>query len=87
MTLPHNTAHESMDTNGKFFHGPFNYGGPSDVAYINHYHNKTKEDWELRCRRGRSDCDLQHDEDRWDNEININKEVEDKWAYNFMYGN
>ena len=87
MTLPHNTAHESMDTNGKFFHGPFNYGGPTDVAYINHYHNKTKEDWELRCRRGRVDCDLQHDEDRWENERNINKEVEDKWAYNFMYGN
>ena len=87
MTLPHNTAHESMDTNGKFFHGPFNHGGPTDVAYINHYHNKTKEDWIRRCERGRVDCEIQHDPDVWENERNINNEVEDLWSFNFMYGN
>jgi hypothetical protein len=58
-----------------------------DVAYINHYHNKTKEDWELRCKRGRVDCDLGHDYNRWDEEININNQVEDLSAYNFLYGN
>jgi hypothetical protein len=87
MQLPHNTLGPAMDTNGKIFQGPFNPGGPMDVAYINHYHNKTKEDWELRCKRGRVDCDLGHDYNRWDEEININNQVEDLSAYNFLYGN
>ena len=87
MQLPHNCVNQSMDTNGKFFHGPFNPGGPTDVAYISHIHNKTREDWMLRCDRGRVDCNIQHDRDRWDKEININNEVEDKSAYNFLYGN
>jgi hypothetical protein len=85
--LPHNCNHASMDTNGKLFNGPFNKMGPTDVAYLNHYHNKTREDWMDRCRRGRIDCDIAHDEHRWDNEVNINNEVEDMWAYNFLYGN
>jgi hypothetical protein len=87
MQLPHNTIGASMDTNGKIFQGPFNPNGPSDVAYINHYHNKTKEDWELRCKRGRVDCDIPHDYNRWDEEMNMNNEVEDLSAYNFLYGN
>jgi len=87
MQLPHNTFGLAMDTNGHKFSGPFNPNGPMDVAYINHYHNKTKEDWELRCKRGRADCNLQHDLSIWDNEININNEVEDLSAYNFLYGN
>jgi hypothetical protein len=87
MQLPHNCHTPAMDTNGKLFNGYSNHDGPMDVAYINHYHNKTKEDWVLRCKRGRVDCDIQHDPDRWDNEININNEVEDLSAYNFLYGN
>jgi hypothetical protein len=86
MQLPHNCNNASMDTNGKVFRGPFNPGGPIDIAYISHFHNKTREDWMLRCDRGRVDCDVPHDRDRWDNEININNEVEDKSAYNFLYG-
>lgn len=87
MQLPHNTLGPAMDTNGNRFIGPFNPNGPMDVAYINHYHNKTKEDWILRCKRGRADCDIHHDLDRWDEEININNEVEDLSAYNFLYVN
>ena len=87
MQLPHNTNGPSMDTNGRTFTGPFNPNGPMDVAYINHYHNKTREDWMLRCKRGRVDCEVEHDINRWDNEININNEVEDLSAYNFLYGN
>ena len=87
MTLPHNTGYDSTDTNGRKFSGPFNPNGPVDVAYINHYHNKTREDWMIRCKRGRVDCDLGHDVDRWDKEINDNIEVEDLSAYNFLYGN
>lgn len=87
MQLPHNTMGLAMDTNGKKFGGPFNPGGPSDVAYIAHIHNKTKEDWELRCKRGRVDCELQHDANRWDAEINMNRDVEDTSAHDFLYGN
>ena len=86
MMLPHNTHKHTMDTNGKFFMGPFNHNGPTDVAYINHYHSKTKEDWELRCKRGRVDCNLQHDPNQWDNEVNDNIDIVDLSAYNFMYG-
>jgi hypothetical protein len=85
MNLPHNADIASMDTRGHYFTGPFNAGGPTDVAVINHYHNKTKEDWELRCKRGRVDCDLQHDPNRWNDEINDNIEVEDLTALNFLY--
>ena len=87
MQLPHNTFGPAMDTNGKKFGGPFNPNGPSDIAVINHYHNKTREDWMLRCDRGRVDCDIQHDRDRWDNELGHNEDVEDLSAYNFLYGN
>lgn len=87
MVLPHNCDGPSMDTNGKFFHGPFNPQGPVDVAVLNHYHNKTREDWMERCKRGRVDCEIQHDPNRWDDEINMNNEIEDLSAYNFLYGN
>jgi hypothetical protein len=87
MQLPHNTLGHAMDTNGKVFRGPFNPNGPSDVAVINHYHNKTREDWMLRCDRGRVDCDIEHDRDRWDNEVNDNIDIVDLSAYNFLYGN
>ena len=87
MQLPHNTGGLAMDTNGHKFKGPFNKNGPMDVAYISHFHNKTREDWMLRCKRGRVDCNIDHDIDLWDNEININNEVEDLSAYNFLYGN
>lgn len=87
MQLPHNTMGLAMDTNGHKFGGPFNPNGPMDVAVIHHYHNKTKEDWELRVKRGRVDCPIQHDPHRWDAEINMNNEVEDLSAYNFLYGN
>jgi hypothetical protein len=86
MQLPHNTLGPAMDTNGHKFGGPFNPNGTMDVAYINHYHNKTREDWMLRCKRGRVDCNVDHDINRWDNEININNEVEDLSAHIFLYG-
>ena len=86
MQLPHNTLGYAMDTNGKVFRGPFNPDGPSDVAVINHYHNKTREDWMLRCERGRIDCNIEHDRDRWDNEVNDNIDIVDLSAYNFLYG-
>lgn len=87
MALPHNTMGQAMDTNEKVFNGPFNPNGPSDVAVINHYHNKTREDWMLRCQRGRVDCEIQHDPNRWDNEVNDNIDIVDLSALSFMYEN
>lgn len=87
MQLPHNTLGLAMDTSGHRFSGPFNPNGPSDVAYINHYHNRTKEDWIEKCKRGRADCDVQHNINRWDEEMNINNEVEDLSAHDFLYVN
>jgi hypothetical protein len=87
MMYPHCTYKESMDTNGNKFLGPFNPNGPSDVAYINHYYNKTKEDWILRCERGRADCNLRATPEQWDLDVNNDNDIVDMSAYNFMYGN
>jgi len=86
MDLPHNTTKKSMDTNGKFFNGPYNPDGPTDIAYINHYYYKTKEDWDLRCIRGRVDCEIPHNMNIWEDEKNTKNNMEDLSAYNFMYG-
>jgi hypothetical protein len=87
MQLPHNTFGLAMDTNGKKFMGYMNCEGPTDVIYISHIHNKTKEDWNTRVIRGRIDCNIQHDPNRWDNEKGQNEEVEDTSARDFLYGN
>jgi hypothetical protein len=77
MVLPHNTNNLSMDTNGHRFNGPFNHNGPMDVAHINHYHSKTKEDWMLRCERGRADCNIKQDPNQWDRDVNNDIEIVD----------
>jgi hypothetical protein len=40
----------------------------------------------LRCDRVRIDCNIQHDPDRWDNEVDDNIDIVDLSAYNFLYG-
>jgi len=86
MQLPHNTEREAIDTNGRQFYGPHNEYGPMDVAYINHYYSKTKEDWINRCKRGRADCNLFAELNEWDEAIHLNRDVEDLSAYNFLFG-
>jgi hypothetical protein len=86
MMFPHNTMGVAMDTNGHKFTGPFNRNGPMDVAYVNHYFSKTKEDWIERCKRGRADCNETRDINIWDEEINMNNDIEDLSAHNFLYG-
>jgi hypothetical protein len=54
---------------------------------INHYHNKTREDWMLRCQRGRVDCEIQHNPNQWDDEVNDNIDIVDLSALSFMYEN
>jgi hypothetical protein len=87
MTLPHNANIYSIDTNGRKINGPFNSNGPTDVAYINHYRNKTFEDWELRCKRGRADCNLVAKINEWELEKNSNIETLDTHARDFLYNN
>jgi len=87
MTLPHNANIHVIDTNGKKINGPFNQNGPTDIAYINHYRNKTFEDYELRCKRGRADCNLRAEINEWNNENHLNIDVLDTIARDFMYGN
>ena len=85
MILPHNSNISVIDTNRKLFNGSFNYGGPSDVAYINHYRNKTYEDFILRCERGRADCELVAKITEWEKQRLNNIDVIDTIALDYMY--
>ena len=87
MVLPHNANIPVFDTNRKLILGPFNENGPTDVAYINHYRNKTYEDYSLRCKRGRADCGLVAKISEWENEMFDNIDTLDINALNFMYEN
>lgn len=73
-------------TNGEQFNGPFNNNTNDDIAQINHYYCKTKEEFINKCNRGRADSPI------YTNTYEINypphnlNDVEDLSAYNFMYG-
>lgn len=41
-----------VDTNYKIFYGPFNENGPIDVAQVNHYFGKTRQEWDVKRNRG-----------------------------------
>jgi hypothetical protein len=85
MVLPHNPSVPLMDTNRKFFTGPYNKNGDVEVAQINHYHHKTFEDWLIRCKRGQSDNCPTKTPDEWHNTKNDFCQVEDRDALKFMY--
>jgi hypothetical protein len=86
MVLPHNPNTPLMDTNRKYFQGPFNDNGPVDIISINHYHHKTFEDWLIRCKRGRADMVNEFAKiEQWENDKFLNCDVEDLTAHDFMY--
>jgi hypothetical protein len=72
--------------NRVLFQGPFNTNTNDEIAQLNHYYCKTKEEFIEKCNRGRADSTL------YTNTYEINyppfnqNDVEDLWAYNFMYG-
>ena len=76
------------DTNYKTFTGPVNNQGDNNIAQLNHYFCKTKEEFIDKCNRGRADMFIKgnmrpmSDFDRH----NFN-EVEDLTALNFLYDN
>jgi hypothetical protein len=82
-TQVHNSITGSVDTNHKFFYGPFNENGPVDVAQINHYFCKTKPEFIKKLNRGRADFSIGRQLNEFE-EHNFN-DVEDLTAYNFLY--
>jgi hypothetical protein len=82
---PHFTNIPSKDTNGKSVSGPYNPSGTDDVSYIAHYYHKTSEDWDLRVKRGRSDCLLISDKDDWEKEKNLHSNIDNDDVLSFMY--
>ena len=61
----------------------FNENNTIDVAQLNHYYFKTKEEFELKCARGRCDVPVHLDVNDWYNQDNIEilKDLDD---YNFL---
>jgi hypothetical protein len=82
----HNHSGKCVDTNYKRIdNSPFNYNGPIDVAQINHYFCKTKDEFIEKLNRGRADNGTHRDiSDFNDNNFN---EIEDLTAMNFLYDN
>jgi hypothetical protein len=72
-----------VDTNKKLHNGSFNKNGDDNIAIINHYFGKTKEEFLLKCERGRADSMIKRNISEFDSH-NFN-EVEDLTAFNFMY--
>jgi len=81
----HHAVCQTVDTNFKKFKGSRNYDGDNEIAQINHYFCKTKEEFLNKINRGRPGTDKLRTFDEFDSH-NYN-EVEDLWALNFMYGN
>lgn len=69
------------NTDKKTNMGPFNKPGNDDIAVINHYFGKTKQEFLLKCERGRADTTTKRKLDEFDSH-NFN-DVEDLSAYNF----
>jgi hypothetical protein len=78
----HNTNGGVVDTNNNLrFSTAYNYDKPIDVAQLNHYFCKTKEEFIKKVERGRADTGTYRDMGDFDIH-NIN-EVDDFDAYNF----
>ena len=84
----HNSDKIQIDTNGNKFRGPFNPNGPTDVAQINnyyYYYYKTREEFSVKCKRGRADTGQIRLEEEYLGEGSCN-EVMDSFARDFLYG-
>jgi hypothetical protein len=80
----HNPNGKSVDTNFKRIdNSPFNHNGPIDVAQINHYFCKTKDEFVKKRDRGRADTGTFRDIS--DFAQHNKNEIEDLFAYNFFY--
>ena len=82
----HNPNHYIMDTNYNKFIGPFNPKGDDNIAQLNHYFCKTKEEFQQKCDRGRADTDqpIYYRKMKDFDEYNKN-EIIDLTAHNFYF--
>lgn len=79
---PHHANIGWVSPEGEIGNGPFNYKGKDEIAQINHYFSKTKEEFLKKISRGRSDTRIFRKINEFD-EHNFN-EVEDFSALNFF---
>ena len=69
------------------FVGAFNEKPNDEIAQLNHYFCKTPEEFMKKCARGRADIVTERNTfERNYHPFNFN-DVEDLWAYDFMYKN
>jgi hypothetical protein len=71
-----------IGTNKVPFNGPFHVNGGIEVAQLNHYFTKSKEEFKLKAQRGRADTGTVRPLSDFDSH-NFN-EIEDLLALNFM---
>jgi hypothetical protein len=76
-----------VDPNKKTHMGPFNKDGDDTIAIINHYFVKTKEEFLLKCEKGRADAPSSVKRNMSEFDPHNFNEVEDLNAFNFLYGN
>jgi hypothetical protein len=79
----HNPLCNWIDTNKNIGNGPFNHNGSIEIAQLNHYFCKTREEFEIKINKGRSDINEKREMSHF--EIHNFNEIEDFFAYNFMY--
>jgi hypothetical protein len=79
----HNHSGKCVDTNKKRIDNtPYNNSGPIDIAQINHYFVKTKDEFYKKINRGRADTGTYRDISDFDK--HNKNEVEDLYALNFF---
>ena len=89
MLHPHHANVGVYDTDGVYVpQTPLHPNGPSNIAYISHFCNKSKEEWQQKVLKGR--CDVSRDfwsyyrpNDWYD--MDSGTEVEDTLARTFLY--
>jgi hypothetical protein len=82
MVSPHHQNLKWVDTSYNLNTGPFNKNPVDDIAQLNHYFCKTKEEFIVKVERGRADNGNKRQLSDF-NSHNFN-EIEDKLAHNFL---
>jgi hypothetical protein len=79
----HNPNKPIVDSHLNEIGGPFNYKGNDEIIQLNHYFCKTKEEFKLKCERGRSDLKT-HMRTMEEYEPSNKNECDDFTALNFL---
>lgn len=83
---PHNTNTMWITPENTLGNGPFNESSTSEIAQLNHYFCKTRDEFEVKINKGRADMPKRLIGRTWKDfdDHNFN-EVEDLTAKNFLY--